>query len=235
MLLESWMETGAFTLSPVVLIKSGVKGVGEVFETEVTVMDGGEVEVPVPTRVTACGLPPPSSLISREAVRPPAAAGVKMTLTVQLAPAPKLLPQVLVLLWEKSPAFAPRNAICQRLTPVPPSLVITTGSGLLGVPTCWLLKVRLEGTGLIAAPTPVRMILCTPLPELSVMLMEDLRGPAACGVKVAWSVQPLPAATVLGEIGQLSVTPKSLLFAPKTVMLLIVNGLPLLLVRVTVL
>ena len=95
--------------------------------------------------MTACGLPPPSSLITRDAVRLPAAAGVKTTLTVQLAPAPKLLPQVLVLLWEKSLAFAPRNVICQRLTTVPPTLVITTGSEPLGEPTCWLLKFKLEG------------------------------------------------------------------------------------------
>jgi len=96
------------------------------------------------------------------------------------------------------------------------------------------LKVRLEGAVLIAAPTPVRRMVCTPLPELSLMLMDDLRGPAACGVKVAWIVQPLPAATVLGEIGQLCLTLKSLLFAPATAMLLIVNGLPLLLARVIV-
>ena len=65
--------------------------------------------VPVPASVTACGLPPPSSLINKEAIRLPAAAGVKMTLTVQFAPAPRLLPQVLVLLLEKSPAFAPTD------------------------------------------------------------------------------------------------------------------------------
>jgi len=105
-----------------------------------------------------------------------------MTLTVQLAPAPKRLPQVLVLLWEKSLAFAPRNVICQRLTTVPPTLVITTGSEPRGEPTCWLLKFKLEGAVPIAVPTPVRMIVCTPM--LSLMLMDDLRGPAAVGLKV---------------------------------------------------
>jgi len=64
------------------------------------------------------------------------AAGVKMTLTVQLAPAPKRLPQ----------------------------------------------KFKLEGAVPIAVPTPVRMIVCTPM--LSLMLMDDLRGPAAVGLKV---------------------------------------------------
>ena len=80
----------------------------------------------MPDTGTACGLPPPSLLIIREAVRLPTAAGVKVTLTVQLAPAAKLLPQVL-LLWEKSPASAPMKVICQRLTTVLPSLLITTG------------------------------------------------------------------------------------------------------------
>jgi hypothetical protein len=108
------------------------------------------------------------------------------------------------------------------------------GIEALGVPTCPLLKFTLEGAVLIAVPTPVRRIVCTPLPELSLMLMEDLRGPAACGVKVAWSVQPLPVASVLGEIGQLCLTLKSLLFAPAIAMLLIVRALPPELVRVTV-
>ena len=54
----------------------------------------------------------------------------------------------------------------------------------------------------MAVPTPVRMIVCIRC-KLWLRLMEDLRGPAPCGVKVAWIMQPLPAASVLGEIGQL--------------------------------
>lgn len=68
-------------------------------------------DVPVPAKATTCGLPPPLSLIIREADRFSAAPGVKIMSMMQLAPAPKLLPHVLVLLWEKSPAFAPTNVI----------------------------------------------------------------------------------------------------------------------------
>ena len=45
------------------------------------------------------------SLMLSEAVRVPVAAGVKVTLIVQLAPAASELPQVFI--WAKSPALAP--------------------------------------------------------------------------------------------------------------------------------
>ena len=53
-------------------------------------------QIPVPDRLTDWGLPPPSSLKSSVVVRAPVAVGLNVTLTVQLAPAPKVLPQVLV-------------------------------------------------------------------------------------------------------------------------------------------
>jgi hypothetical protein len=64
--------------------------------------------VPVPERLTAWGLPPALSLMLIEAARLPLAVGVKVTLTVQLAPAASELPQVLV--WAKSLALAPAIA-----------------------------------------------------------------------------------------------------------------------------
>ena len=72
----------------------------------------GRRQLPVPVTATDRGLPPPSSLKSSDAARAPVAVGLNVTLTVQLAPAPKVLPQVLVI--EKSPAFAPRIAICHK-------------------------------------------------------------------------------------------------------------------------
>jgi hypothetical protein len=53
-------------------------------------------EVPVPERLTVCGLPVALSAMLRDALRVPAAAGVKVTLIVQLAPASTLDPQLLV-------------------------------------------------------------------------------------------------------------------------------------------
>ena len=52
--------------------------------------------VPVPERLTDCGLPLALSVMLTEAVSLPVADGVKVTVIVQLAPAASELPQVLV-------------------------------------------------------------------------------------------------------------------------------------------
>ena len=52
--------------------------------------------VPVPERLTVCGLPLALSAMLSVAERAPLAEGVKLTLMVQLAPAATELPQVLV-------------------------------------------------------------------------------------------------------------------------------------------
>jgi len=52
--------------------------------------------VPVPERLTVCGLPLALSVTLTEAVRLPLAEGVKVTLMVQLAPAATELPHVLL-------------------------------------------------------------------------------------------------------------------------------------------
>ena len=55
-----------------------------------------EVLEPVPERLRVCGLPVALSATLRVALRVPVAAGLKVTLIVQLAPAATLDPQVLV-------------------------------------------------------------------------------------------------------------------------------------------
>ena len=57
----------------------------------------------VPERFTPCGLPVALSVKLNTAER--VATGAKLMLMVQLAPAAKLVPQLLV--WENSPAFTP--------------------------------------------------------------------------------------------------------------------------------
>jgi len=52
--------------------------------------------VPLPLSVTFCGLPLALSVMLSAAVRVPDAVGLKVTLTVQLAPAANELPQVWV-------------------------------------------------------------------------------------------------------------------------------------------
>ena len=80
--------------------------------------------MPVPVRLTACGLPVASSAIESEAARLPLAAGVKVTLIVQLAPAATLDPQVLV--WVKSPALEPEIEMPVTLKAALPVLVKVT-------------------------------------------------------------------------------------------------------------
>jgi len=64
--------------------------------------------VPVPERLTVCGLPLALSVMLTEAVRLPLAEGLNVTLIVQLLPAATELPQVLV--WAKSLALVPVSA-----------------------------------------------------------------------------------------------------------------------------
>jgi hypothetical protein len=52
--------------------------------------------IPVPVKLTACGLPLALSVIVSDALRDPVADGVNVTLIVQLTPAPTLLPQLFV-------------------------------------------------------------------------------------------------------------------------------------------
>jgi hypothetical protein len=52
--------------------------------------------VPVPVRLTVCGLPVALSVRVTAALRDPLAVGLKVTLIVQLAPAATLDPQLLV-------------------------------------------------------------------------------------------------------------------------------------------
>ena len=65
---------------------------------------------PVPAKLTVCGEPVALSATLTEAERAPTNAGVKVTETLQLAPAATLLPHVFV--WLKSDALLP-------VTPMP--------------------------------------------------------------------------------------------------------------------
>ncbi len=115
-----------------------------------------EGHIPVPVRVTACGLPPPSLLKRTDAVRAPIAVGLNVTLTVQLPPVPKVLPQVLGGEREKSPAFAPRIAICHKFIVTVPLFVRVIVCAALLVFTVWLAKGRVVGDKPAAVPTAVR-------------------------------------------------------------------------------
>jgi hypothetical protein len=110
------------------------------------------------------------------------AVGVKVTLTVQFPAAASVAPQVVV--FEKSPAFAPRIATCHRLIVELPRLVSVTGWAVLGVPTVCPENIRLGLERLSDVPNPARTIFWGLPGALSPMLMYALRGPMAVGWKV---------------------------------------------------
>jgi hypothetical protein len=80
--------------------------------------------VPVPERLTVCGLPLALSVMLTEAVRIPVAEGVKVKLAVQLAPGATELPHVLVR--EKSAALGPVTRMLAIFKDALPLLVTET-------------------------------------------------------------------------------------------------------------
>ena len=84
-----------------------------------------DAAVPVPERLTACGLPLALSEMESDAARLPAEEGVNVTLIVQLAPAATLDPQVFV--WLKSPALVPVTEMLVMFKAPLPVLVRVTG------------------------------------------------------------------------------------------------------------
>ena len=80
--------------------------------------------IPVPVKLTVCGLPLALSVIDRVPPRAPLVVGVKVTLTVQFAPTARLeLLAGQVLVWEKSP-LAPMLLMMTGTVPV---LLTVTG------------------------------------------------------------------------------------------------------------
>lgn len=81
---------------------------------------------PVPVREMLCGLPSALSVIDSEAFLAPVAVGLNVMLNVQLAPATRLAPHVLVS--EKSPLLAPVMVMADPLNvsvPVPVLVSVT--------------------------------------------------------------------------------------------------------------
>jgi hypothetical protein len=85
--------------------------------------------VPVPLRLAVRGLPTPLSVTVTVPLRDPVVVGLKVTVIGQLAPAARVVPQVLV--WAKSP-LAVIDVIVSSSVPV---LLSVTVCGVLVVPT----------------------------------------------------------------------------------------------------
>lgn len=151
----------------------------------------------MPASSTVCGLSAALSVIVMDPLRLPAAVGVKVTLIVHDAPAPTLLPQVLV--EAKSPvAVTPEIA-----SAAPPVFFKVIISGELVDPRSWLPKVRFAGFKLTmgaALPVPVSETACGLLAALSVMVKVPRAPPPAVGVKVTLTVHSPPAATADAQV-----------------------------------
>ena len=168
----------------------------------------GAVATPVPASVTECGVPGALSLMLTEAVRAPAALGVKVTEIVQLFPGARVLGLSGQLLsWAKSPACAPASPMLEISSGAAPEFVSVTFWAALVVPTSWLPKVRLPGFRVTPAtvPVPLSATVCGAPGALSAMLTLAVRLPAAVGAKVTEIVQLAPTASVLGLIGHVFV------------------------------
>jgi hypothetical protein len=137
--------------------------------------------VPVPLRVTDCGLPAALSVIVTLAARLPLAAGAKVTLMVQFEPPARELPHVFV--WTKSPLLVPVIAMLVIVIATVPVLLNVIVCAALVVPTFWLPKLRLvaENPKVEAMPVPVRFTICGLLLALSKMLRKALSAPSWLG------------------------------------------------------
>ena len=93
--------------------------------------------MPVPLKLTVCGLPAASSVMTTVPVRKPVTAGVKVTLIVQLAAAGKLAGQLFV--WANSTL----GTMLVIVSAAVPELVRMTDAAAEVVLTTWLAKVWL--------------------------------------------------------------------------------------------
>lgn len=175
-----------------------------------------EGALPLPLRLTVCGLPPALSAMLTEVVRFPMVAGVNAARIVQLAFTATELPQVSVTV--KSPGFAPAAPRLVMVRVVLPVLVRVTDCVALVVPRLWPAKVSAPGARVTTAPLPVPVsaAVCGLLKRLSAMVTQAVRVPSAAGENATLIVQ-----LALGdrEPSQPFVSEKSPALAPPTAML----------------
>jgi hypothetical protein len=131
-------------------------------------------------------------VIEIEPVRVPVAVGVKVTLNVQLAPAPSELPQVLPVS-EKSPVAAPTESVVDSVLVF---FTVTPWPALV-VPSSCEANVKAAGvtvTVTVGAPVPVpeRVTVCGEFVALSVIDIVPGSDPFAVGVNDTVMVQLVP-------------------------------------------
>jgi hypothetical protein len=177
-----------------------VAGVGGVLLT----VSAATPPVPVPDSATVAGLPAALCAIVRFPLFAPSLPGVKVTLTVQLAPADNIA--------GNAPQLLPvcTNCVASPLIPrllsvsdaVP--LFLTVRVCVLEVPSACGPKSNLpEETASVATPpVPLPISATTVDPTLCAIERLALFIPSLVGVNVTFSVQFAPAARVAGKSGQ---------------------------------
>jgi hypothetical protein len=158
------------------------------------------VPVPVPLRETECGDPGALSVKTTAALRAPAAVGLKVTEIVQLAPAARLAPQVVVS--GKSPLL-PVSPMLEMVSAAAPVFFSVIVWAALAEPTLVSAKLKLVGlkeTADVPVPVPLRGTVCGDPAALSVTATAALRAPAAVGLKVTEIVQLAPAARLALQV-----------------------------------
>jgi hypothetical protein len=172
-------------------------------------------ELPVPVRVTDCGLPSASLVTTRAPFLIPEAVGAKATVAVHADPALSEAGQLFPVI-VKSPGFEPPSAIEEIATATLPVEVMLTDCAGLVVPVFWTPKVRDEGDR-VRVPNPVwlvpdKAIDCgLPVPSL-VTVRFALFAPRVVGAKATDTVHEVLGLRAAGQL--LPVIVKSPALAP---------------------
>ena len=183
-----------------------------------------ELEALEPESATVWGLPVALSVNTRFAEKPPDAAGLNVTLAVQLAATARLVPQVLLAI-AKLDAFAPEIAALLIVTAVFVPFVIVTVCGELVTPSAVFPNETLDGVTVRVppadeAPVPDNAAVCGLLLELSETVNVAARVPATVGLNATVTVQLAAAARLVPQV--LLAIEKSPGFVPVMAMLLMV-------------
>lgn len=152
------------------------------------VTTGAAAAVPVPVSAIDCGEPATLSVMDREALRVPAAVGLKVMPMAQLPPAATAVVQVLEAT-VKSPAFVPLTATVETVKGAVPVFFIVNVWAGLAVPTFSLGKDRVENETAGAMPVPLSVSDGGEPAALSVSEAEAERVPVAVGLKAMPTVQ----------------------------------------------
>lgn len=183
-----------------------------------------EVPVAWPVNATVCGLLLAPSVNATLALREPATVGRNKMVAVQLAPAARLAPQVLVEI-RKSAEFVPPTTMLLIANAEAPLFVSVMTFGPPVCPTATLAQFKLAGLTAAEpdpppAPVPDSETVCGLLATPSVNCRLADLAPAALGLNVIVVVQLAPDARVPPHV--LFEITKSAALVPETAMLLIV-------------